>query len=62
MVRPDDRELSVGRAATPDEIGGLGVFRTGPDGASVTGGDTLGGGGVAVASWYCGVSALRHKV
>ena len=40
-------------AGTPDEIGALGAFLLGPDGAFITGSDFLADGGVT-ASWFYG--------
>ena len=46
-------ELSaVGRAGTPDEVGALGAFLMGPEGAFITGSDFLMDGGVTAAYWY----------
>lgn len=46
-------ELSpTGRAGTPDEIGTLGAFLMGPDGAFITGSDFLIDGGVTSSYWY----------
>lgn len=46
-------ELSPARrAGTPDEIGNLGAFLMGPDGAFVTGSDFLVDGGVTAAYWF----------
>ncbi len=42
----------VGRAATPDEVGGVGALLMGPDGAFITGTDFLMDGGVTAAYWY----------
>ncbi len=43
---------AVGRAGTPDEIGNLGAFLMGSDGAFVTGSDFLIDGGVTAAHWF----------
>lgn len=43
---------AVGRAGTPDEVGALGAFLMGPDGAFITGSDFLMDGGVTSAYWY----------
>jgi NAD(P)-dependent dehydrogenase (short-subunit alcohol dehydrogenase family) len=46
-------ELSpAGRAGTPDEIGALGAFLMGPDGAFITGSDFLADGGVTSSYFY----------
>jgi NAD(P)-dependent dehydrogenase (short-subunit alcohol dehydrogenase family) len=46
-------ELSaVGRAGTPDEVGNVGAFLMGPDGAFITGSDFLMDGGVTAAYWF----------
>jgi NAD(P)-dependent dehydrogenase (short-subunit alcohol dehydrogenase family) len=46
-------ELSpVGRAGTPDEVGGLAALLMGPDGAFITGSDFLMDGGVTASYWY----------
>jgi len=42
----------AGRAGTPDEIGTLGAFLMGPDGAFITGSDFLIDGGVTAAYFY----------
>ena len=42
----------AGRAGTPDEVGTLGAFLMGPDGAFITGSDFLMDGGVTAAYWY----------
>jgi len=42
----------VGRAGTPDEVGAIGAFLMGPDGAFITGSDFLMDGGVTAAYWY----------
>jgi len=42
----------VGRAGTPDEVGILGAFLMGPDGAFITGSDFLMDGGVTAAYWF----------
>ena len=44
------------RAGTPDEVGALGAFLMGPDGAFITGSDFLMDGGVTSAYWF-GASA-----
>lgn len=43
---------AAGRAGTPDEVGNLGAFLMGPDGAFITGSDFLMDGGVTAAYWY----------
>ena len=43
---------AAGRAGTPDEVGALGAFLMGPDGAFITGSDFLMDGGVTAAYWY----------
>jgi NAD(P)-dependent dehydrogenase (short-subunit alcohol dehydrogenase family) len=43
---------AAGRAGTPDEVGHLGAFLMGPDGAFITGSDFLMDGGVTAAYWY----------
>jgi NAD(P)-dependent dehydrogenase (short-subunit alcohol dehydrogenase family) len=43
---------AVGRAGTPDEVGALGSFLMGPDGAFITGSDFLMDGGVTAAYWH----------
>jgi NAD(P)-dependent dehydrogenase (short-subunit alcohol dehydrogenase family) len=48
----------AGRAGTPDEIGMLGAFLMGPDGAFITGSDFLIDGGVT-ASYFYGELAPR---
>ena len=40
------------RAGTPDEIGALGAFLMGPNGAFITGSDLLIDGGVTAAYFY----------
>jgi NAD(P)-dependent dehydrogenase (short-subunit alcohol dehydrogenase family) len=46
-------ELSpAGRAGTPDEVGSVGAFLMGPDGAFITGGDFLMDGGVTADYWF----------
>jgi NAD(P)-dependent dehydrogenase (short-subunit alcohol dehydrogenase family) len=46
-------ELSpAGRAGTPDEVGNLGAFLMGPDGAFITGSDFLMDGGVTASYFY----------
>ena len=42
----------AGRAGTPDEIGTLGAFLMGPDGAFITGSDFLIDGGVTASYFY----------
>ena len=42
----------AGRAGTPDEIGALGAFLMGPDGAFITGSDFLIDGGVTASYFY----------
>jgi NAD(P)-dependent dehydrogenase (short-subunit alcohol dehydrogenase family) len=49
----------AGRAGTPDEIGTLGAFLMGPDGAFITGSDFLIDGGVT-ASYFYGELAPPH--
>ena len=46
----------VGRAGTPDEVGAVGAFLMGPDGAFITGSDFLMDGGVT-ASFFFGALA-----
>ena len=48
----------AGRAGTPDEVGALGAFLMGRDGAFITGSDILMDGGVT-ASWYYGPLAPK---
>jgi NAD(P)-dependent dehydrogenase (short-subunit alcohol dehydrogenase family) len=43
---------AAGRAGTPDEVGNLGAFLMGPEGAFITGSDFLMDGGVTAAYWY----------
>lgn len=43
---------AVGRAGTPDEVGAVGAFLLGPEGAFITGSDVLMDGGVTAAYWY----------
>ena len=43
---------AVGRVGTPDEVGQLGAFLMGPDGAFITGSDFLMDGGVTAAYWF----------
>jgi len=43
---------AAGRAGTPDEVGALGAFLMGPDGAFITGSDFLMDGGVTAAYWF----------
>ncbi|MDM0014515.1 SDR family oxidoreductase [Variovorax sp. J22P168] len=43
---------AAGRAGTPDEVGALGAFLMGPEGAFITGSDFLMDGGVTAAYWY----------
>jgi len=43
---------AVGRAGTPDEIGGVGALLMGTDGAFITGSDFLMDGGVTAAYWF----------
>jgi NAD(P)-dependent dehydrogenase (short-subunit alcohol dehydrogenase family) len=43
---------AAGRAGTPDEVGALGAFLMGPDGAFITGSDFLMDGGVTSAYWH----------
>jgi NAD(P)-dependent dehydrogenase (short-subunit alcohol dehydrogenase family) len=45
------------RAGTPDEVGALGAFLMGPDGAFITGSDFLMDGGVTAAYWYGSATA-----
>ena len=47
---------AAGRAGTPDEVGALGAFLMGPDGAFITGSDFLMDGGVTAAWWYGGLA------
>ena len=42
----------AGRAGTPDEVGTLGAFLMGPDGAFITGSDFLMDGGVTASYWF----------
>jgi len=49
----------VGRAATPDEVGGVGALLMGPDGGFITGSDILMDGGVTSAYWYGEVAEVR---
>jgi NAD(P)-dependent dehydrogenase (short-subunit alcohol dehydrogenase family) len=42
----------AGRAGAPDEIGALGAFLMGPEGAFITGSDFLIDGGVTAAYFY----------
>lgn len=42
----------VGRAGTPDEVGTVGAFLMGPDGAFITGSDFLMDGGVTASYFY----------
>ena len=43
---------SAGRVGIPDEVGNLGAFLMGPDGAFITGSDFLMDGGVTAAYWF----------
>ena len=43
---------AVGRAGTPDEVGAVGALLMGPDGAFITGSDSLMDGGVTAAYWF----------
>jgi len=43
---------AAGRAGTPDEVGNVGAFLMGPDGAFMTGSDILMDGGVTAAYWF----------
>ena len=43
---------AAGRAGTPDEVGTVGAFLMGPDGAFLTGSDILMDGGVTAAYWF----------
>jgi NAD(P)-dependent dehydrogenase (short-subunit alcohol dehydrogenase family) len=43
---------AAGRAGTPDEVGTMGAFLMGPDGAFITGSDVLMDGGVTAAYWF----------
>lgn len=43
---------AVGRAGTPDEVGAMGAFLMGPEGAFITGSDFLMDGGVSAAYWF----------
>ena len=49
----------VGRAGTPDEVGGVGALLMGPDGGFITGSDILMDGGVTAAYWYGGIPEVR---
>jgi NAD(P)-dependent dehydrogenase (short-subunit alcohol dehydrogenase family) len=49
----------VGRAGTPDEVGGVGALLMGPDGAFITGSDFLMDGGVT-ASYFFGELAPQQ--
>ena len=49
---PADELSPAGRAATPDEIGALGAFVMGRDGAFMTGSDLLIDGGVTASYFY----------
>jgi NAD(P)-dependent dehydrogenase (short-subunit alcohol dehydrogenase family) len=51
----------AGRAGTPDEVGALGAFLMGPDGAFVTGSDFLMDGGVTAAYWYGWPGPIRTR-
>lgn len=42
----------IGRAGTPEEVGGVGALLMGPEGAFITGSDFLMDGGVTAAYWY----------
>jgi NAD(P)-dependent dehydrogenase (short-subunit alcohol dehydrogenase family) len=42
---------AAGRAGTPDEVGALGAFLMGPDGAFITGSDFLQD-GLSAAYWF----------
>lgn len=42
----------AGRAGTPDEVGNVGAFLMGPDGAFITGSDFLMDGGVTASYWF----------
>lgn len=42
----------VGRAGTPDEVGGVAALLMGPDGAFITGSDFLMDGGVTSSYWF----------
>jgi NAD(P)-dependent dehydrogenase (short-subunit alcohol dehydrogenase family) len=42
----------VGRAGTPDEVGGVAALLTGPEGTFITGSDSLMDGGVTAAYWF----------
>jgi len=42
----------AGRAGTPDEVGAIGAFLMGPEGAFITGSDFLMDGGVTAAYWF----------
>ena len=43
---------AAGRCGTPDEVGAVGAFLMGPDGAFITGSDVLMDGGVTAAYWF----------
>jgi NAD(P)-dependent dehydrogenase (short-subunit alcohol dehydrogenase family) len=43
---------AAGRIGTPDEVGALGAFLMGPDGAFITGSDFLMDGGVTASYWF----------
>jgi hypothetical protein len=46
------RVTTVGRAATPDEVGTVGALLMGADGAFITGSDFLMDGGVTASYFY----------
>jgi NAD(P)-dependent dehydrogenase (short-subunit alcohol dehydrogenase family) len=50
---------AAGRAGTPDEVGALGAFLMGPDGAFITGSDFLMDGGVTAAYWYGDLAPMQ---
>jgi len=55
-------ELSpVGRAATPDEVGGVAALLMGPDGGFITGSDFLMDGGATSAYWFGELSSVAPK-
>jgi NAD(P)-dependent dehydrogenase (short-subunit alcohol dehydrogenase family) len=51
---------AVGRAGTPDEVGGVGALLLGPDGGFITGSDILMDGGVTSAYWYGELAEVRQ--
>ncbi|KVQ63054.1 SDR family oxidoreductase [Burkholderia territorii] len=55
-------ELSpVGRAATPDEVGGVAALLMGPDGGFITGSDFLMDGGATAAYWFGDLGAVAPR-